>query len=138
MAYLAARLVYLALFAALTWGLWRVLRGGREEAAGRVEGGARTARLGGFVAASAACACVAVGPGVLAFMPDRVRDWMYESGGSSPAVAVASALGLTVLCGFLCGLAGLSGKPRPTGWGAALVWMLATGIYGWLIVSAPR
>ncbi|MDH3591649.1 MAG: hypothetical protein OER88_07215 [Planctomycetota bacterium] len=137
MAYLAARIVYAVLLLAWTWGLWRVLRGGRREAGGEVEFGARTARLGGFVAISASCACVAVGPGVLAFMPDPLRDWMFASGGSAPMIAVASALGLTVLCGFLCGLAGLSGKPRPTGWAAALVWVGAISFYAWLVVAAP-
>ena len=129
--------LYLILLIAQTWGLFQVLKGGQEEARGEVMRGARSARLGGFVAASAACATVAVGPGVLAFVPDSIRSWMFSTGGGMPMIALATSLGLTVFTGFLCGLAGLSGKPRPTGWIAAFVWLLTVMIYGWLFFSAP-
>lgn len=135
MAYLIARVIFVLLMIVVTSGVLMVFLGGLMEKRGLVTEGARRARLGGFVAASAACACVAAGPAMLAFIPDHLRSWLFVTGGMAPAIVVSSALGMTVLTGFLAGLAGLAGKPRPLGWLAALSLLVAFGLYGWVVFS---
>ena len=93
-----ARLLFLAM------GCGMVLGAGRMEAEGRLEEAKRRARQGGFLAAVGSL-LAAVGAAAL---PSQ-----------RGVVAV-----LMLVSGFAALLAGLSGKPRPTGW-AALALLLA-------------
>jgi hypothetical protein len=95
-----------------------VLRAGRLEAGGQLIEARRGARQGGFVAALGSVLAAA---GVFA-LPASV----------GPAHGVAA--GLLLGSGFAALLAGLSGKPRPTGWAAAF--LLAAGVI--VALSAVR
>ena len=94
------RLIFLAM------GCGMVLRAGRLEAEGKLVEAKRGARQGGFLAALGSL-LAAVGAAAL------------------PAGRVPVA-GLMLASGFAALLAGLSGKPRPTGWAALL--LLTAGI----------
>lgn len=87
----------------LAFGCGMVVQAGRLEAEGRLVEARRVARNGGFLAALGALVAAA-GAGALP-----------EAAGV-PRGAVA---GLMLASGFAALLAGLSGKPRPTGWAAA-------------------
>lgn len=93
-----ARLLFLAM------GCGMVVSAGRMEAEGRLEEAKRRVRQGGFLGAAGSL-LAAVGAAAL---PTR-----------SGVVAV-----LMLAAGFAALLAGLSGKPRPTGW-AALALLVA-------------
>lgn len=80
-----------------------VLRAGRLEAEGRLEEARRGARTGGFLAASGSLLAAA---GAIDL----------PGGGSKARLLAAAAL---LASGGAALLAGLSGKPRPTGWAAA-------------------
>ena len=86
------RLLFLAM------GCGMVVGAGRMEAEGRLEESRRRARQGGFLAAVGSL-LAAVGAAALP-----------AHGGIVAVLMLAS--------GFAALLAGLSGKPRPTGWGA--------------------
>jgi hypothetical protein len=88
----------------LAMGCGMVVSAGRMEAEGRLEAARRRARQGGFLAALGSL-LAAVGAAALP-----------AQGGVVAALMLAS--------GFAALLAGLSGKPRPTGW-AALALLLA-------------
>ena len=105
-----------SLFLAMGCGV--VVRAGRLEAAGQLVEARRAARNGGFLAAlgSLLSATAAVA------LPDAA--------GYARGVVAA----LMLLSGFAALLAGLSGKPRPTGW-AALV-LLVVGVI--VALSAVR
>jgi hypothetical protein len=90
------RLLFLAL------GCGMVVRAGRLEAEGRLFEARRGARNGGFLAALGSLLAAASAAGLPA-----------ESAASRGLVA-----GLMLASGFVALLAGLSGKPRPTGWAA--------------------
>jgi hypothetical protein len=94
----------------LAMGCGLVLRAGRLEADGRLEEARRGARQGGFIAAIGSL-LAAVGAATLP-----------AQRGVSPGVVA----GLLLASGFAALLAGLSGKPRPTGWAAAA--LLAAGV----------
>lgn len=91
-------------------GCGMVLRAGRLEAEGRLVEARRAARGGGFVAAIGSLLAAAGAAGLPA-----------ERGASRGVVAA-----LMLASGFAALLAGLSGKPRPTGWAALL--LLAGGV----------
>ena len=84
----------------LAMGCGMVLRAGRLEAEGRLVEAKRGARHGGFLAALGSL-LAAVGAAAL------------PAGASRGLVAA-----LMLAAGFAALLAGLSGKPRPTGWAA--------------------
>jgi len=86
----------------LVMGCGMVLRAGRLEAEGRLVEARRGARQGGFLAALGSL-LAAVGAAALPV-----------AGGASRGLAAA----LLLSSGFAALLAGLSGKPRPTGWAA--------------------
>ena len=90
----------------LAFGIALELRAGRLEADGNLVEARRTARRGGWIAAVGA-PVAAVGAGLLPFHGAVVAGAMLASG-------------------FAALLAGLSGKPRPTGWAAA--GLLAAGV----------
>jgi hypothetical protein len=94
------------LFLAMGCGL--VLRAGRSEAAGRLVEARRSARQGGFLAALGSLVAAAGAPRAL-------------------------AAGLLLASGFAALLAGLSGKPRPTGW-AVIALLVAGTVVGLLAV----
>jgi len=96
------------LFLALGCGL--VLRAGRLEAEGKLEEARRGARNGGFLAALGSLVA-AVGAAALP-----------EGTGASRGLAAA----LFLAAGAAALLAGLAGKPRPTGWAAMA--LLAAGV----------
>ena len=102
----------------LAMGCGVVVRAGRLEAAGDVVEARRGARHGGFLAAlgSLVSATAAV------TLPDA-------AGNARGVVA-----GLMLASGFAALLAGLSGKPRPTGWAALL--LLVAGVV--VALSAVR
>ena len=83
-------------------GCAMVLRAGRIEAGGGLVAARAGARRGGFLAAVGALASAAGA----AALP-----------GAAPARLLAA--GLMLASGLAALLAGLSGKPRPTGWAAA-------------------
>ncbi|HEX4826434.1 MAG TPA: hypothetical protein VFV19_19195 [Candidatus Polarisedimenticolaceae bacterium] len=92
---------FLAHLLLLAFGVAMVLSAGRLEAEGRLVEAKRTARRGGWMAAVGA-PVGAVGAATL------------------PAYGAFVAIALLV-SGFAAWLAGLSGKPRPTGWAAAVL-----------------
>ena len=94
----------------LAMGCGMLLRAGRLEAEGRLVEARRGARSGGFVAAIGSLLAAAGAFGLPA--------------GHGVTRGIVAALML--LSGFAALLAGLSGKPRPTGW-AALA-LLVSGI----------
>lgn len=94
----------------LAMGCGMVLRAGRLEAEGRLKEARRVARHGGFLAALGSLLAAAGAAGLPA-----------ESGAGRGVAAV-----LMLASGFAALLAGLAGKPRPTGW-AALA-LLAGGL----------
>lgn len=96
------------LFLALGCGM--VVRAGRLEAEGRLLEARRGARHGGFLAALGSLLAATGAAGLPA------------TGGASAGLVA----GLMLASGFAALLAGLSGKPRPTGW-AALA-LLVSGI----------
>jgi hypothetical protein len=90
------RLLFLAM------GCGMLLNAGRMEAEGRLFEAKRRARQGGFLAALGS---------------------LLAAGGAAGLPAKAGSLrgvvaGLLLAAGFAALLAGLSGKPRPTGWAA--------------------
>jgi len=91
------------LFHALGCGM--LLRAGRLEAEGRLVEARRGARQGGYLAALGSLLAAA---GAALLPPERGAE----------RVVVAA---LMLASGFTALLAGLSGKPRPTGWGALLL-----------------
>lgn len=99
-----SRLLFLAM------GCGMLLRAGRLEAGGRLEEARRAGRHGGFVAALGSLVAAA-GAGM-----------MPEAGGSARGVVAA----LFLAAGAAGLLAGLSGKPRPTGWAA--IALLVAGV----------
>ncbi len=101
------RLLFLAL------GCGMVVGAGRMEAEGRLEEARRRVRQGGFLAAVGSL-LAAVGSAALP-----------TNGGLVAALVLAS--------GFAALLAGLSGKPRPTGW-AALALLVAGVVVALLAV----
>jgi hypothetical protein len=107
-----SRLLFLAL------GCGMVIRAGRLEAEGRLVEARRGARHGGFLAALGSLLAAAGAAGLPA------------DGGASRGVVAA----LMLASGFTALLAGLSGKPRPTGWAALL--LLAAGVV--VALSAVR
>jgi hypothetical protein len=94
----------------LAMGCGMVVRAGRLESDGRLFEARRGARNGGFLAALGSLLAAAGALGLPA------------NGGASRGVVA----GLMLASGFAALLAGLSGKPRPTGW-AALA-LLASGV----------
>ena len=95
---------FLAHLLLLAFGVALVLRAGRLEAQGNLVEAKRTVRRGGWVAAIGA-PVAAVGAGSLPAHPAVVAIVMLVSG-------------------FAAWLAGLAGKPRPTGWAAAGLFVL--------------
>jgi hypothetical protein len=90
------RVVFLAM------GCGMVVNAGRMEAEGRLEEARRRARQGGFLAILGSLLAAAGAAG------------LPMNGGKGPVVVA----GLMLASGFAALLAGLSGKPRPTGWAA--------------------
>jgi len=105
------RLLFLAM------GCGMVVRAGRLEAEGRLFEARRGARHGGFLAALGSLLAAAGAFGLPA------------SGRLSPGWVA----GLMLASGFAALLAGLSGKPRPTGW-AALALLLGGVVVALLVV----
>ena len=95
----------------LAMGCGLVVRAGRLEAGGALVEARRLARRGGWLSALGALVAAV---GALA-LPDE----------AGPRRLVAA--GLLLASGFAALLAGLSGKPRPTGW-AALGLLLAGAV----------
>ena len=83
-------------------GCAMLLRAGRLEAAGGLVEARATARRGGFLAALGALVAAASAAALPGAGPGR-----------------AYGAGLLLVSGLAALLAGLSGKPRPTGWAAA-------------------
>jgi hypothetical protein len=94
----------------LAMGCGLVLRAGRLEAEGKLEEARRGARSGGFLAALGSM-LAAVGAAALP-----------ESAGRARGLTAA----LFLAAGAAALLAGLSGKPRPTGWAAMA--LLSAGV----------
>jgi hypothetical protein len=101
----------------LAMGCGMVVRAGRLEAGGELVAAKRTARQGGWVALFGSLVAAV---GALA-LPDEAGTGRFFSGV------------LLFTSGFAALLAGLSGKPRPTGW-AALALLVAGAMVA--VVSA--
>jgi hypothetical protein len=106
-----ARLLFLAM------GCGMVLRAGRLEAAGHLVESRRGARQGGFLSALGAL----LGAASAFALP--------ASAGNARGIAAA----LLLASGFAALLAGLAGKPRPTGW-AALALLIGGVVVAFLAV----
>ena len=107
---MSAFLPFLPRILFLAMGCGMLLRAGRLEAEGRLVEARRGARQGGFVAA--------------------IGSLLAAAGAAAlPAAAGAArgvVAGLMLASGFAALLAGLSRKPRPTGWAACS--LLAAGV----------
>lgn len=117
--------------AAAAWaafGCRRVLAAGAAESRGDLERSRRLARSGGKTAAAGALAW-AVLTAILA-----VRAGAAGAGTEAAVWRFAPALPALAAGGWAL-LAGLSGKPRPTGWFAAAAWAAAAGLF---VVSLAR
>lgn len=102
--------VFLGLASLPTAGIYLVLHAGRLESKGRRRAARGEARAGGKIAFWGATAAFAAG------------------GGASPGLVAL------VVAGWLALLAGLAGKPRPTGQFAAALWLVAS----WLLLVAGQ
>src|SRR5262245_22605973 len=94
----------------LAMGCALIVRAGRLEAEGRLLEARRGARRGGFIAALGSILAAAAAAG----LPE----------GEGPVRGIVA--GMLLASGLAALLAGLSGKPRPTGWAA--LGLLAAGI----------
>jgi hypothetical protein len=101
----------------LAMGCGMVIGAGRMEAEGRLEEARRKARQGGFLAAIGSLLAAAGAAGLPA------------AAGSGRGIVA----GLVLASGFAALLAGLAGKPRPTGW-AALALLAAAVVVALLLV----
>jgi hypothetical protein len=133
---LAASLaVHVLLHVGAVVGCARILLAGRLESRGRLERARAVARRGGFVMAGASLATVASWPALAATLPHPLRRAFFVDSELALPVAAAGML-VTVLAGFVGLLAGLTGKPRPSGWLAAALLLvgLAAGLSSaWLL-----
>lgn len=75
--------------------------------------------------AGATLGTAASGPAVLAVLDPPAR--LLLLGSATETVLLTACSGLTVLAGFVGLLAGLSGKPRPGGYVAALIYVTSAG-----------
>ena len=107
---MSAALTFLSRLLLLAMGCGLILRAGRLEAGGQLAEAKRAARQGGFLAALGALVAAA---GAAAMPP-------------SAGAARGLVAGLFLASGFAALLAGLAGKPRPTGWAAMA--LLAAGV----------
>lgn len=103
----------------LTMGCGLVVSAGRREADGGLVEAKRLARRGGWLATLGS---LVAGVGALA-LPEAAGSWRFV------------AAGLLLAAGFAALLAGLSGKPRPTGWLALA--LLAGGAAVGVVASLP-
>ena len=107
---MSALFAFLSRLVLLAIGCGLVLRAGRLEAAGELEQSQRGARSGGFLAA--------------------LGSLVAAAGAASLETASGRERGIAAACFLASGgaalLAGLAGKPRPTGWAAAA--LLAAGV----------
>lgn len=94
-----------------------LVHAGAREGRGDLESARRIARPAGFLAACAALAQLAL-----------AVAWTWS--GSASTWGIIGALAV-IASGWAALLAGLSGKPRPTGWAAAV--LVVCGIVGWAI-----
>jgi hypothetical protein len=124
--------VHAVLHVAAIVGCARILLAGRLEARGELERAARAARRGGFLMAGSTLSTVASWPALAATLPDALQEAFFVTS-NLPLPAAAAGMLLTVLSGFVGLLAGLSGKPRPTGAFAAL--LLVAGIAGVVLAA---
>lgn len=113
------------------WGCDLVLRAGRLEARGDLAAARSLVRRGGLLAAGASVAGTFAALG-LALVLGPLSD--APASLSEPHFAVALAVGVfgIPLSGFAALLAGLSRKPRPTGWAATTLLVLAALALGCL------
>ena len=117
--------VHVGLLVAAGVGCLRILYAGVVEGRGDLEAARPIARSGGFLMAGATLATVASGPVVLALLPEAGKQAIL--GSTRAIVAVSVGQSLTVLSGFVGLLAGLTGKPRPSGHLAAVIYLIAVG-----------
>jgi hypothetical protein len=103
-----------------TPGAFLVLAAGRAERAGDLERARRVARRGGFLMAGGAVVAIAAGSSTLLLAGSRTANTFLLWASLTTAAAA----------GFAGLLAGLAGKPRPTGYLAAA--LLATSVMTWL------
>ena len=90
-------------------GCFLVLLAGWIERRGDLRGARRLARRGGFIAATGAAA--------------QAASALFLPGAAGSALPLAASAGAALASGFVALLAGLSGKPRPSGFLAALLWL---------------
>ena len=126
---LAHTLVWLSFALMTAWGCTLLLVAGHDEARGRLHRAARRARTGGLVSAIGTLGQVVVGIAALVSITAGANALV-------PALLVTTSL----LFGFGAGsaglLAGLSGKPRPSGGAAAVLLVLA--VASWIAGTWPR
>jgi hypothetical protein len=117
-------LIHALLVSLAAVGCWRLVASGRWEARGNVEGARRLARNGGFLLAGATLGHLATGAWLLAGLDPRARGLLLDPRGASLLALVVG--GFAALAAAWIGLlAGLSGKPRPSGMFAAGLFVLS-------------
>ena len=93
-----------------------ILRAGVHERAGRLDEARRLVRRSGIaLAIGAVLTAIIVGAHGLTALPSETMEPVW----------LLSSAALVLLAGWSALLAGLSGKPRPTGQAALLLWVLA-------------
>ena len=114
---MSAFFLFLARLLFLAMGCGMILGAGRLEAEGKLVEAKRRARQGGFLAALGSLLAAAGAAGL-------------PADGAAPRGLVA---GLVLASGFTALLAGLSGKPRPTGWAALALLVAGVVVALWLV-----
>lgn len=123
----AARLIHLLLYAGAAAGCLLILYAGFRESRGDLTGARRLARIGGFAMAGTTLCTVASGPAVMALLPPEQKQALLESADHTLLFLAVGAI-LTMISGFVGLLAGLTGKPRPTGYFAALLFAVSVAL----------
>lgn len=120
--------IYTACGAPTTSGCYLLLVAGNAESRGRLATARRLARLGGLLAAIGALAQLAPGLWRFGNLPQQIAS---DSG--TRAAVLSLGLASAMVAGLVGLLAGLSGKPRPSGHAcaafvalSAVAWVLAT------------
>jgi hypothetical protein len=114
---MSAFFTFLSRLLLLAMGCGLVLRAGRLEAAGQLTESRRGARSGGFLAA--------------------IGSLVAAAGAASLPGAGGNERWIAAVCFLASGaaalLAGLSGKPRPTGWAAAALAAAGVVVAAWSV-----
>ncbi len=116
-----------------TASLYVVLRAGHDESRGRLSRARRRVRVGGQTMFLGTVGWIVVFGAALFTAPGAVRGQLIQ--GTTMTLQIVGAVVGLGTAGFLGLLAGLSGKPRPTGTIAALVYLF--GVLAMVAAAQP-